>query len=190
MTPEHSLANQFLIAMPGLAGSYFGDALIYLCEHNQEGALGLVVNRPSELSLIELLAQLGMPPHGLSSDVPVLDGGPVARDRGFILHSADRHFDASVDLGDGLMLTASREVLEAVAEGEGPQHFLVTLGYAGWGGGQLEEELKDNAWLSCPVPGSVRLEVLFDAPFETRARQAAAELGVDLRLFSGQAGHA
>ncbi len=186
MAPEHSLKNQFLLAMPGLAGSYFGDTLTYLCEHTDDGAMGLVINRPSELTLVELLAQLGIAPGEVSADVPVMDGGPVARDRGFILHSDDERFEASLDLGNGLMLTAAREVLEAIARGSGPRDYLVALGYAGWDGGQLEQELKDNAWLTCPAS----LDVVFREPFASRVSKAAATLGIDFRLMSGQAGHA
>ena len=186
MTPESNLKNQFLIAMPAMTGSYFGDTIIYLCEHNDDGAMGLVINRPSDMTLVELLAQLSIDTGGTSADVQVMDGGPVARDRGFILHSDDVRFEASLDLGNGTMLTAAREVLEAIAEGGGPRHYLVALGYAGWDGGQLEQELKENAWLTCP--GS--LEVVFEAPFEERVSRAAASLGIDIRLLSGQAGHA
>ena len=185
-TSGASLKNQFLLAMPSLAGSYFGDTVTYLCEHNEDGAMGLVINRPSGLSLVELLSQLGMKSGVISADVPVLDGGPVARDRGFILHSDDARFDASLELGDGLMLTAAREVLEAIAQGTGPREYLVALGYAGWDGGQLEAELKDNAWLTCPAS----LDVIFHEPFDARVRKAAAALGIDFRLMSGQAGHA
>jgi putative transcriptional regulator len=186
LTPENSLKNQFLIAMPSLTGSYFGATVTYLCEHNEDGAMGLVINRPSDLTLIEMLAQLGLRTGGLAAEVPVMEGGPVARDRGFILHSDDKRFDASLDLGDGLMLTAAREVLEAIGDGVGPKDYLVTLGYAGWGAGQLEDELKENAWLTCPAS----LDVLFRAPFPSRVRQAAATLGIDFRFMSGQAGHA
>ncbi|MFW6094335.1 MAG: YqgE/AlgH family protein [Pseudomonadota bacterium] len=186
MTPEQSLKNQFLLAMPGLSGSYFGDTLTYLCEHNADGAMGLVINRPSELSLVELLSQLGMQASDIAAEVPVMDGGPVARDRGFILHTDDERFDASLELGNGLMLTAAREVLEAIAAGAGPRQYLVALGYAGWDAGQLEEELKDNAWLTCPASPAV----VFDEPFDTRVAKAAEALGIDFRLMSGQAGHA
>jgi putative transcriptional regulator len=186
LTPEASLKNQFLIAMPSLTGSYFGDTLIYLCEHNDDGAMGLVVNRPSQMTLLELLSQLGIPARGIPIEIPVMDGGPVARDRGFILHSDDIRFEASLDLGNGTMLTAAREVLEAIAQKQGPRDYLVALGYAGWDGGQLEDELKENAWLTCPAIA----EVVFREPFESRTSKAAASLGIDLRFMSGQAGHA
>ncbi|NBC22503.1 MAG: YqgE/AlgH family protein [Gammaproteobacteria bacterium] len=186
MSDGTSLKNQFLLAMPAMTGSYFGDTVIYLCEHNADGAMGLVINKPGDLSLVELLGQLGMATEHVAAETPVMDGGPVARDRGFILHSDDQRFDASVDLGDGLMLTAAREVLETIGAGKGPQHYLVALGYAGWDGGQLENELKENAWLTCPATH----EVVFDTPFEERVSKAAAILGIDFRLMSGQAGHA
>lgn len=186
MALDGSLKNQFLIAMPGLAGSYFGSTLTYLCEHNADGAMGLIVNRPSEMLLVDLLAQLGIRPGSVAADAPVMEGGPVARDRGFILHTDDCAYEASLDLGNGLMLTAAREVLEAIAAGTGPRDYLVALGYAGWGAGQLEEELKDNAWLTCPAS----FQVVFEEPFDTRAHKAAAALGIDFRFMSGQAGHA
>jgi putative transcriptional regulator len=183
---ENSLKNQFLFAMPAMAGSYFGDTVIYLCEHNVDGAMGLVINKPSSLALVELLSQLGMTTAGTEAHVPVMDGGPVARDRGFILHSDEVRFEASLDLDSGLMLTAAREVLEAIAGGQGPADYLVALGYAGWEGGQLEGELLENAWLTCPAS----TQVLFREPFENRVSKAAAILGIDFRLMSGQAGHA
>lgn len=186
MTPEHSLKHQFLLAMPTLAGGYFGDTVTYLCEHNDDGAMGLVINRPSQLTLVALMDQLGIDPGQTPTDLPVLDGGPVSPERGFILHSGDRRFDASLALQDGLMLTAAREVLEAIAAGEGPAEYVVALGYAGWDAGQLEQEILDNAWLSCPA----NADVIFHEPFEQRVTKAAAVLGIDFRLMSGQAGHA
>lgn len=186
MEPENSLKNQFLIAMPSMTGSYFGDTVTYLCEHTDDGAMGVVINRPSDLSLRDLLEQLGMESDHVDPEMPVMDGGPVARDRGFILHSDDERFEASLDLGNGLMLTAARDVLEAIGSGRGPSDYLVALGYAGWEGGQLESELKDNAWLNCPAS----LDVVFREPFENRVSKAAASLGIDFRLMSGQAGHA
>jgi len=186
LTADASFRHQFLIAMPGLVDSYFGGTVIYLCEHNADGAMGLVINRPSELSLGELLTQVGLDIRGAPSTQAVLEGGPVARERGFILHSADRRYEASLEVTDGLVLTASREALAAIATGEGPAQFLVALGFAGWGPGQLEQELKENVWLTCPVDTAV----LFDVPFEQRVVRAAAVLGIDFNLLSGQAGHA
>jgi len=186
LTADLNLKNQFLLAMPGLSGSYFGDTLTYICEHNEEGAMGIMVNRPSQVSLIELLSQLGITKGATPLDAIVMEGGPVGGERGFILHSADVSFEASLELKDGLMLSSAREVLEAIAKGEGPRDYLVALGYAGWDAGQLENEVKENAWLTCPVA----TEIIFDTPFDERVKKAAASLGIDFSLISGQAGHA
>ncbi len=186
MEAESSLKNQFLLAMPGLTGSYFGNTITYVCEHNDQGAMGIMVNRPSEFSLVDLLDQLHINCGGTSIEIPVLEGGPVASDRGFILHTSERNFGSSLDLGNGLMLTTAREVLEAIAEGEGPREYLVALGYTGWAGGQLEAEMKDNSWLNCPASE----EVLFTTPYDKRVDAAARTLGIDFNLISGRAGHA
>lgn len=172
--------------MPGLAGSYFGDTLTYVCEHNEDGAMGIMVNRPSRVSLIELLAQLGIDKGETPVEAVVMEGGPVGVERGFILHSDEVAFEASLALGDGLMLSSAREVLEAIARGKGPADYLVALGYAGWDSGQLENEVRDNAWLTCP--GDKR--IIFDTPYDERVKEAAASLGIDFTLISGQAGHA
>ena len=186
MTAELSLKGQFLLAMPGLSGTYFGDSLTFICEHNDEGAMGIIINRPSEVSLIELISQLGIEKGATPADVLVMEGGPVGGERGFILHGNDVEFEASLDLGDGLMLSSAREVLEAIAASSGPAEYLVALGYAGWDAGQLEEEVTHNAWLTCPADP----EIIFNTPFDSRVRAAAAVLGIDFSLISGQAGHA
>ncbi|MCZ6616855.1 MAG: YqgE/AlgH family protein [Gammaproteobacteria bacterium] len=180
-----SLKNHFLLAMPGLAGSYFGATLTYVCEHSSQGAMGLMVNRPSNITLAELLSQLGITASQAAADIPVLEGGPVSGERGFILHTDDKNFSASLDLGNGLMLTTAREVLDAISVDQGPAQYLVTLGYAGWGAGQLEQEIGENSWLTCPA----NTRILFDVPFAERVNSAAATLGIDFRLMSGQAGH-
>jgi putative transcriptional regulator len=182
---EHSLKHHFLLAMPGLAGEYFGNTITYVCEHNDDGAMGIMVNRPMDLTVGELLEQLGIDATD-PLDQPVLEGGPVKRDRGFILHTDDVRYDASLSLGNGLMLSTARQALESIGAGSGPRHYLVALGYAGWAVGQLEEELIQNAWLSCPA----QLDILFDVPFGERVNRAAASLGIDFRLMSSQAGHA
>lgn len=181
-----SFRHQFLVAMPGLADGYFGGTVTYLCEHNAEGAMGLVINRASEMTLLELMTQLDLPTPARIADRAVLEGGPVARERGFVLHSADRRYDASLDLGPGLVLSASRQALEAIATDTGPENFVIALGFAGWGPGQLEQELLENAWLTCPADAAV----IFDVPFEARVARAAAALGIDFSRLSGQAGHA
>lgn len=192
MTADLSLKNQFLLAMPGLAGSYFGDTLTYICEHNDEGAMGIMVNRPSAVTLVELMAQLGIQKGQTSVDTLVMEGGPVGAERGFILHAEDDRFDSSLSLGNGIMLSSAREVLEAIAAGDGPEAYLVALGYAGWDGGQLESEVAENAWLTCPggADGALARKVIFETPFDERINAAAASLGIDFNLISGQAGHA
>ena len=181
------LKHHFLIAMPHMADPRFAQTLIYLIEHNQDGAMGLVINQPSGLSLADILEQLrpDEPAPPLSQSLPIFSGGPVQVDRGFVLHPADTHFRATLALGP-LGMTTSQDVLFAIADGEGPERHLITLGYAGWGPGQLDSELVDNAWLSCPA----QPEILFDLPHDQRLNAAAASLGVDLSRLSSQAGHA
>lgn len=183
---SETLKNQFLLAMPGLAGSYFGGSITYLCEHNDDGALGLMVNRPlPEVRLGDLFEQLEIAGRA-HADTPVLRGGPVQEDRGFVLHSDDLVLESSLPLRKGLALSTAREILAAIAADEGPSQFLVCAGYAGWGAGQIETELAENAWLSC----NAGLEILFEVPFEARVERAAASLGIDFNLIGGTAGHA
>ena len=148
--------------------------------------MGIIINRPSEVALIELLSQLGIDKGATPVEELVMEGGPVGGERGFILHSDDIQFEASLDLGDGLMLSSAREVLQAIADARGPASYLVALGYAGWDAGQLEAEVGENAWLTCPADRSI----IFDTPFDERIKQAAASLGIDFSLLTGQAGHA
>ena len=172
--------------MPGLIGDYFADTVTYICEHNDEGAMGIIVNRPLDMSLIEVLSQLNLPtPRGLA-ETQVLDGGPVATERGFVLHSADKHFESSLFLCDGLYLSTALDVLQAIANDSGPQDYCVALGYAGWDAGQLEDEIRQNIWLTVPA----QLDVLFHTPPSQRREAAAAPLGIDFNLIAGRAGHA
>jgi len=184
---EMSLKHHFLLAMPGLglAGDYFANTITYVCEHNDDGALGIMVNRPLKLSLEELLSQLGISTTPRLAQ-PVMEGGPVRKERGFILHSDEKEYETSLSLGNGLMLSTARATLESIGAGGGPERYLVALGYAGWEAGQLERELTQNAWLTCPASA----EILFDVPFERRVDEAARTLGIDFRLMSTQAGHA
>lgn len=183
---DGALKHQFLLAMPALAGSYFAGSITYLCEHNADGALGLMINRPvADVQLGELFDQLNITGSSFR-DAPVLEGGPVQRDRGFVLHSDDVVLETSLLLQEGLVLTTAREILAAIAEGQGPQRFLVCVGYAGWGAGQIETELAENAWLTCAGDP----DIIFDTPFHQRIDRAAASLGIDFRLISGEAGHA
>ncbi|MBV7583997.1 YqgE/AlgH family protein [Pseudomonas sp. PDM33] len=186
-TAASYLKHQFLIAMPHMADSNFAQTVTYLVEHNEQGAMGLIINRPSGLSLADVLEQLRpdeLPPVRCQG-VTIYTGGPVQTDRGFVLHPAGRSYQATLELGE-LSLSTSQDVLFAIADGSGPAQHLITLGYAGWEAGQLEAELADNAWLTCPADPTV----LFDVPAEQRLSAAAERLGVNLSLLTAQAGHA
>ena len=185
MTDSSVFKHHFLLAMPGLEDPNFSSTITYLFEHSENGAMGLVINRPSALTLGDMFDQLDIEGDH-ARDSPVLQGGPMERERGFILHGDDVDFDASVDLGNGIRLSTARQVLEAISEGKGPEKFIVALGYAGWGGGQLERELSQSSWLSCPANS----EIIFETPFDMRVRRAAEALGIDFRLISSQAGNA
>lgn len=181
------LKNQFLMAMPHLEDPNFAGTLSYLCDHDEKGTMGVIVNRPMELTLDALFEQLDLDgdesPH---RNAPVYFGGPVHKDRGFILHRGDSDaWDSSIQVADDIALTTSMDMLQALATGEGPEKFLVCLGCAGWESGQLEVELVENAWLT--VEG--RADILFDTPPEQRLGAAAGILGVDLNLMTREAGH-
>ena len=179
--------NQFLLAMPNLlvAGDYFRDTITYVCDHNDKGAMGIVVNRPLKLTVADILEQLELPNTG-DVEAVVLEGGPVQRNAAIILHSDDVRLEKSVGVGDGLALSAEVDMLAAIGRGEGPSQFIVALGYAGWASGQLEGELAANTWLTCR--GSTSL--IFEVPFEERVDTAAKTLGIDFSLMSGQSGNA
>jgi len=171
--------------MPNQAEGYFGGTVTYICEHNDEGAMGLMINRPMDLALHQLLEQMGMG-RSVEHSILVMEGGPINNERGFILHTDDAQYESSLALADGLMLTTTRHILEAIGAGKGPEKFLVALGYTGWSEGQLESEIAENAWLSCPASN----EVLFDISFEQRVQKAASSLGIDFSLMTSEAGHA
>ncbi|WP_313702204.1 YqgE/AlgH family protein [Achromobacter sp.] len=185
-TQAANFANQFLIAMPGMVEGSLAGSVIYVCEHTDRGALGLVINRPTDLTLgtlferIELTLEIGP-----VKDTFVFFGGPVQTDRGFVLHAPAGDYSSSIKLGD-MALTTSRDVLQAVADGNGPARMLVTLGYAGWGAGQLESEMGQNAWLSV----SADAHIIFDVPPEERYPAALKLLGIDPVMLAGDAGHA
>lgn len=182
-----SLKNHLLIAMPALHDGYFDRTVTVICEHGPEGAMGIVVNRLLELTFAEALEAVGLEecPEALSAR-KVHWGGPVQAQQGFILHRPRGQWAASLPVSDSLTLTTSRDLLEAIARGEAPERFLLALGYAGWGPGQLENEIKENAWLHGPADGSI----IFDMPMAERWEAAARLIGVDLRLLTGAAGHA
>ena len=171
--------------MPNQTGTYFSNTLTYICDHNEQGTLGLMINRPTDIALTELLGQFDCATN-VGTDLVVLEGGPVQQERGFVLHSTDFQTTGSMPIGNDLLLTASREILEIIGTGDGPKQFMVALGYAGWGEGQLENELANNAWLTVPATS----EILFDTPFDQRIDSAAKSLGIDFQLMSPHLGHA
>lgn len=181
------LTDHFLIAMPSLEDGNFSQSVTYMCEHTDEGALGITINRPSEILLSEIFEQLSIEVTDESvNSIPVYIGGPVNQDRGFILHSPVGEWKSSMQVTEQIAITTSQDMLEAIARGEGPQHMLFALGYAGWGAGQLEQEMAENAWLSCPATP----QIIFNTPVESRWESAAKLLGIDLQLLSNQTGHA
>ncbi len=172
--------------MPSLAGSYFGGALIYLCEHNEEGAMGLIINRPGRLDLSELAKELSLPAPPLGARTLVVEGGPVSPEQGFVLHSGEQMFESSRSVADGIVLSSSADALRALVTPEAPHHAIIALGYAGWGPGQLDGEIEDDAWLTVQASRTV----LFETPLEARLKQAAASIGIDMRLMARNTGNA
>lgn len=182
------LSQQLLVAMPGRVSGNLSNTVIYVCEHTEHGALGLVINRPTDLTLGDLLKRIELDlalEIGPVVDAPVFFGGPVQTDRGFVLHAPAGGYNSSIQLGD-VALTTSRDVLQDVANGRGPAMLLVTLGYAGWGAGQLESEMSQNAWLNV----ASNTDILFNTPSEGRYQAALAQLGIDPLMLAGDAGHA
>jgi putative transcriptional regulator len=187
MTDSAWLTNHCLIAMPQLPDPRFAGTVTYLCEHDQEGAFGLTINRPLDLSAGELLAQAGVEgsTEGLDQE-PVLLGGPVEPQRGFVLHLGDGHWQHTLKFANGLRLTTSKDILQAIAHGHGPRQRLLLLGYAGWGAGQLEQEMRENSWLSTPSDPFL----MFETPWSNRWTEAARRLGIDPSQLADYGGHA
>jgi putative transcriptional regulator len=184
---EMTLTGQVLIAMPAMADPRFATSVVYVCAHTEDGAMGIVVNRPlASPSFADLLQQLGIDPVPPARSIRLCQGGPVDNARGFVLHTADWTGDGSLRVDDHMALTASLDILKAIAGGGGPQRGLLALGYAGWGPGQLEQEIMQNAWLSAPADP----ELLFDDRHETKWRRALAKLKVDPLLLSASSGRA
>lgn len=182
-----NFTHHFLIAMPTMADPRFSQTLTYVCEHNADGALGIVVNKPTEMMLSSLFEQIDVP---LTDEelrrTPVHFGGPVQVDRGFVLHRPLGNWQSTLAVEDDVGLTTSKDVLEAVARGDGPKDVIISLGYAGWSAGQLEEEIAQNAWLTVAADP----HVLFDTPAEGRLPAAMRLLGIDYSRLSGDVGHA
>lgn len=191
-----NLTNHFLIAMPGLQDAVFSRSVVYVCEHNERGALGLVINKPSDIDLRRLFEKVDLPLHRDDlSEAPVFQGGPVQTERGFVLHEptfgavdqpGDPVYASTMVIPGGLEMTTSKDVLEAISTGAGPRRVLVTLGYSAWGEGQLESELSDNAWLTVAASPSV----IFDTPVAQRYDQALLLLGLEAWMLSPDVGHA
>ncbi len=185
--PSLPLANHLLVALPMLDDPNFARSVTLVCQHDDNGAMGVVVNQPSEYTLGEVLAQMQIDSDDVELLVsPVLNGGPVHPERGFVIHDDGREWDSNLQVGENLYLTTSRDILEAMARGDGPRNALVTLGCAGWGSAQLECEIARNSWLTVPADA----EVLFDAPLEQRWQLAASRIGVDLFRLTGYSGRA
>lgn len=191
MTDSSFLTGHLLIAMPAMQDPNFTKTVTYICEHSEQGALGIVINRPLDIDLGTIFDQLSLD----SADAalarqPVLQGGPVHQERGFVLHEPaddeEREFDATLAVTDAIRVTTSQDILTAMAKGTGPRRAVVALGYAGWGAGQLESEMVQNAWLSVPATP----KIIFDTPFELRWRESTRLLGFDPSTLSHQAGHA
>jgi len=191
-----NLTNHFLIAMPGLEDANFSKSVVYVCEHNERGALGLVINKPSDINLEKLFDKVDLR-LGRSDllQAPVFQGGPVQTDRGFVLHdpvqspdpeAKEPVYSSSIMVPEGLTMTTSRDVLEALSSGAGPRRVLVSLGYSAWGEGQLESELGENSWLTVPADEAV----IFDTPIEQRYDRAMALLGLQTWMLQPEAGHA
>jgi putative transcriptional regulator len=189
-----NFTNQFLIAMPSLREGTFAGTVVYLCEHNDKGALGLVINKPIDIKLKNLFekVELSLDRPDLA-DSPVYFGGPVQTERGFVLHESldggegqSGHYNSSLRIPGGLEMTTSKDVLEALSSGAGPKKILVTLGYSGWGAGQLEDEMSRNGWINV----SAERDIIFDTPVEERYDKALSLLGINANMLSGEAGHA
>jgi putative transcriptional regulator len=185
--PGECFTNQFLVAMPGMTDPNFAQTVTLVCDHGPQGALGIVINRPLAMTLGEVFGQLGLDAaHSRVAADPVLQGGPVQTDRGFVLHTPGPAWDSTLAVSERLHLTTSRDIVDALARGEGPADALFALGYAGWDAGQLEAEVAQNAWLT--VPADARL--VFETPLPERWQAAGRLLGINLLHLSSDAGHA
>jgi len=181
------LERQLLLAMPGMVDSNFVGSVTLLCQHNEAGAIGITINRLSNFTLGEIFSQLHIEcGNDTIRRLPVLEGGPVAPDRGFVLHSPLEGYESSMEVGQEIMVTTSRDVLADIAVGSGPEKYIVALGYAGWGGGQLENEMLANAWLSV----SADTDIVFDMPLPSRFDEALGRLGIKIDRLHSEAGHA
>lgn len=187
MIKSTSLANHFLIAMPSLADPNFQQSVTFVCEHNEQGAMGIIINRPLDIQLGDVLQHMNIEADDPRiADQLVYLGGPVQTERGFVIHRPPGRWEAMLQVSDAIGITTSQDILTAIARGRGPDRAVVALGYAGWGPGQLEKEMRANAWLSGPADSAI----IFDLPWESRWEAAAALVGVDITRISADVGHA
>jgi putative transcriptional regulator len=187
MSSSSYFNDQFLIAMPALQDPNFSRSVTYVCQHNDSGALGITINRRSELSVGDVLQQLKVDADDSEwAQQPVLIGGPVHPDRGFVLHSREGEWNSTFEVNEHIALTTSRDILVALADGKGPEKAILTLGYAGWSSGQLESEMLQNTWLSTDAD----LSIIFDTPLASRWEKAADTIGINIQSMSGLSGHA
>jgi putative transcriptional regulator len=187
MSDSSYLTNQLLIAMPSMGDPNFAQTVALVCDHTAAGALGLILNKPLPMRMGEVFEQLEIELGDVPlRERPVLRGGPMQTDRGFVLHRAGGNWDSTLKVSDALHVTISRDILAAIARGQGPDEAVIALGYAGWDGGQLEQEIRANAWLNAPVD----LGLIFDLPFESRWHAAGRLLGVELSRISPHSGNA
>lgn len=186
-----NLANHFLVAMPGMQDPFFHRSVIYICEHNEDGAMGIVVNAPIDISIANMLQRIEVDPvhpqiHKQNLDAPVLNGGPVSEDRGFILHEPKDQYQSSIQMTEKLSVTTSKDILSVLGTEAEPKNYIVALGYSGWTAGQLENELAENSWLTVEADPSV----IFETPVQDRWYKAVQMLGVDPAQLSSDTGHA
>ena len=186
-TSGNYLERQFLIAMPSMQDPNFAQGVTLMCQHNEEGAIGITINRPSEFTLLEVLRQLNLDCEDQQvAGMTVFEGGPVHPERGFVIHSPEGDWETSAKIDTNIMVTTSRDILAAIAKGEGPDKFLVALGYSGWSPGQLENEIRENAWLNTEADSGI----IFDLPVPKRWEQAVSKLGIQVSSLSSQSGYA
>lgn len=185
-----NLTNHFLIAMPGMADSSFKNGVIYVCEHNEEGAMGIMINAPLDITIGGMLKQVDIDPlypqqQEDSLEKPVFNGGPVSEDRGFVLHRPHDHYESSINMTDDLAVTTSKDILAILGTSAEPKDYIVALGYAGWSTGQLENEIAENSWLTTEADPSI----IFDTPIHEKWSQSIKKLGIDPAQLSALAGH-
>lgn len=185
--PSNFFTNYFLIAMPTLADPYFARSVAYVCEHNEKGAIGIIINHPLEINLVDVFSQLDIKSASAETNkLPVLCGGPVHPERGFVIHTPGGNWRSSLEMNSEISVTTSRDILQAIAANQGPHDMVISLGYASWTAGQLEQEIRDNFWLVCPADTNI----LYKLPFAERWAAAVRLLGIDLNRLTYQTGHA